>query len=59
MSKAKRPWTTEKIHTAVRLTANEIKMLKGLVRHLRMSQNATLALALRELHERELGRKAA
>ena len=56
---AKRIWAKEKTQTAVRLTTHEIRMLKGLVKHLRISQNAVLATALRELHDREFARKAA
>lgn len=55
----KRVWTRERTQAVVRLTADEVRMLKGLVRHLRVSQNATLVRALRDLHDREMGRKAA
>jgi hypothetical protein len=56
---SKRPWSQDRVHTAVRLTAAESKMLKALVRHLRISQKSVLATALRELHETRLGHKAA
>jgi hypothetical protein len=55
----RQPWTRDKIHTAVRLTPDEVRVLKALVRRMRISQNATLALALRELHDREINKRAA
>lgn len=55
----RRPWTKDKVHTAVRLTPAEFKMLKGLVKHLGISQNRVISTALQELHERHQLKKAA